>query len=226
MPPNNTPYPPNPAPQQPAPPPPAQPMPPGQPSGQFDSGQFDFIMSPQKPKKSLLPGGPKMRMILMVTGVAVVAIVLILIVLSMFSGGSSNTEQLVKVAQQQNEIIRISTEASKKAGGEKTKILATLTSSTITTDQKKVIDYLAKNKKKLKNKELTLLTSKKTDAELTAAAQNGRYDEVSSRIITTQLTDYQTMLQSSYTQVGPKGKEMLEQSFSNVSLILKDNKTL
>ncbi len=205
--------------------PPPAPNPQAPPTGQFDSSQFDFIMNPGKPQKpSLLPGGPKVKMIITGIVVATIVIILLAIILSLFSGSDSTTESLVKVAQQQNEIVRISADGTKKAGSEKAKKLATMTYMTVTTDQNTMIDYLARQKRKVKSKELGLLADKKTDGELSAAASNGRYDEVFTQIITEKLTEYQSSLKSSYDSVGAKGKEVTKKSYDNVTLILQDNK--
>ncbi len=203
------------------------PNPQAPPTGQFDSSQFDFIMNPQKPQKpSLLPGGPKARMIIVGLVIATIVIVLLAVILSLFSGSDSTTESLVKVAQQQNEIIRISEDATKKSSGEKTKKLATVTFMTVTTDQSTMINYLSKQKRKVKSKELALLTDKKTDSDLSAATSNGRYDEVFTEIILEKLAEYQTSLKSSYDNVGTQGKEVISKSYDNVTLIIQDNKTL
>lgn len=196
------------------------------PPGQLDSSQFDFIMNPQTPpKKSLIPGGPKVKMLLMGLGIATILVIVLAIAMSMFSTGDDTIKALVKISQQQNEIIRIAADGSKKAGNEKTKKLATITVSTVTTDQKNIINYLAKQKRKVKSKELTLLTNKKNDKELATATSNGRYDEVFTQILITLLSEYQTNLQNTHKTAGEKGKVILEKSFDNVTLILNDNKT-
>jgi len=78
-------------------------------------------------------------------------------------------------------------------------------------------------KRKVKPKELKLLTNKKTDAELAAASSNGRFDEVFTQIMLEELTEYQASLKSSYNSVGTKGKDVVNKSYENVTLILKDN---
>lgn len=194
------------------------------PTGQFDPSQFDFIMNPQQPqKKSLLPSDPKLKMIFLGLGVVSVAIILLIVIMNLFSGGNSSTESLVKITQQQNEIIRIATDGNRKAGSEKAKKLSTTTFLTVTTDQKALIDYLAKQKRKLKPSELSLLTDKKADKDLSDASSNGRYDEVFTQIMGEKLSKYQSSLKSSYGDTSKKGQEILNQSYNNVDLILKDN---
>lgn len=193
-------------------------------SESLDSQQFDFIMNPQTPpKKSLLPNDPKLKMLIIGLGVFTLVVLLFVVIFSIFGSKDSSTESLVKITQQQNEIIRIASAGTTKAGGEKAKKLAVVTSMTIKSDQNSLINYLAKQKRKIKDKELKLLTDKKTDQELTAASSNGRYDEVFTQIITEKLAEYQKSLETQYGSVGPKGKEVIKQSNDNVTLILKDN---
>ena len=193
-------------------------------SENLDSQQFDFIMNPQTPpKKSLLPNNPKLKMLIIGLGVVTLVVLLLVVIFSIFGSKDSSKESLVKIAQQQNEIIRIAGAGTTKAGGEKAKKLAVVTSMTMKSDQNSLINYLAKQKRKVKDKELVLLTDKKTDQELTAASSNGRYDEVFTQIITEKLAEYQKSLEAQYGSVGPKGKEVIKQSNDNVTLILKDN---
>lgn len=162
-------------------------------------------------------------MLIIGLGVFTLVVLLFVVIFSIFGSKDSSTESLVKITQQQNEIIRIASAGTTKAGGEKAKKLAVVTSMTIKSDQNSLINYLAKQKRKIKDKELKLLTDKKTDQELTAASSNGRYDEVFTQIITEKLAEYQKSLETQYGSVGPKGKEVIKQSNDNVTLILKDN---
>lgn len=200
-------------------PPSNQPIP-----GNINSGQFDFIMNPQTPpKKSFLPSNPKIKMLVIGLGIITIVVILLAVILSIFSSGDSSTETLVKISQQQNEIIRISNDGKTKAGGEKAKKLATMTNMTVTTDQSNLLNYLSKQKRKVKPKELKLLTDAKADKELVAASSNGRYDEVFTQIIIEKLNEYQKSLQGTFNNVGPKGKEVIKQSYDNTTLIIKDN---
>lgn len=204
---------------------PDYPQPSNQPPGQFNASQFDFIMNPNQPqKKSLLPGGPKQRLLLFIV-IGAVAITFFLVLMVIIMGGGGNTERVVILAQKQNEIIRIAGVGSSKAGGAEAQKLAALTSLTVTTDQKKTTDWLAKQKKKVNAKELSQTASSKTDNELSAAEQNGRFDEVFIQTLTTQLKDYQSSMESTYPSLGQTGKTLLEQNNKNVQLILGETKT-
>lgn len=203
--------------------PPQQPVGPT-PSGNFDGSQFDFIMNPGSPqKKSLLPGGPKAKMILVFGGIGAVILLFLIIILSVLSGGSSATDNLVVVAQKQNEVVRIADIGTKSAGSEKTKKLATMSKLVVASDQKIMIDYLSKEGTKVDSKRLALGANSKTDQELEAAESNGRFDEVFTQTMLTLLKEYQRSLRTGYEGLGKNGKQIIDQSYENVSLILEDN---
>jgi hypothetical protein len=195
------------------------------PNGEFNSSQFDFIMNNgQKQKKSLLPSGnPKQRLIILIVGGLSAVVLILVLFVAIFSGGSSGTDQVLALAQKQNEIIRISGTGNTKAGGTEAKKLAALTSSTIISDQKTTVAYLAKQGKKVSAKELARTANVTTDNELTAAERNGRFDEIFSRIMLEQLKDYKLSMQSSYASLGKTGRELLCRNDNHVTLILNDN---
>ena len=195
------------------------------PSGQFDSGQFDFIMNNgQKPKKGLLPSGsPKQRLLIIIIAAVVGLIAVVLIFVAIFSGGSSGTDQVVLLAKQQNEIIRVAGIGNTKAGGTEAKKLAAIVTSTITTDQTKTIAYLAQNGKKVKPKQLATSVNATTDSDLAAAERNGRFDEVFMRDLLQELKDYQAAMKTTYPSLGKTGQALLDQNNKNVVLILNDN---
>lgn len=180
-------------------------------------------MNPNAPqKRSLIPGGPKQRMVIFGVGIAIVIIVLLMVILSVVNSGSSATDDLVVLAQKQNEIARIAEIGSSKASGPAAKKLSALGYSTTTTDQKALVSYLAKNKRKVGDKELSRAQDKTIDNDLTAAESNGRFDEVFVEGMGKLMVEYQKSLQNSYQTVGSSGKQVLKTSFDNVTLILND----
>jgi hypothetical protein len=200
------------------------PQSPTPPSGNFDSSQYDFIMNPGTPqKKSLLPGGPKAKMAVLFGGIGLVVVLLLIIILSVLSGGSSATDNLVTVARKQNEVIRVADVGTKEATDETTMKLATMTQLVVTTDQKAMIDYLGKEGTKVDAKTLAIGTDTTIAKKLEAAESNGRFDETFTEIILTLLKDYQKSLRTGYEGLGKNGKQIIDQSYENVSLILEDN---
>lgn len=199
------------------------PLQPQQPE-QFNASEYDFILkSGAPPKKNFLIGGSQTKTIIAFLSIVIVLVIFAVIGFSMLNSNDSTTEPLVKITQQQNEIIRIANSSTGKAKSQKAIQLATVSSIAITTDQKALIAYLAKQKRKVTPKELILLKNKKADNILTTANNNGRYDDAFLQVMNELLTDYQKSLQASYNNVGKNGKEILSKSFDNVTLILSSN---
>ncbi len=195
------------------------------PSGQFDSSQFDFIMNAgQKSKRSLLPSGsPKQRLIMYIVLGLVGLLALVVLYALFFAGGDPNTEKIVSITKQQNEIIRIATLGNQKARSQDTKKLAALTVSTVSSDQKQTINYLGKLKRKINQKELNASANKKHDEALKAAEQNGRFDEAFEDTLLELINDYRADLQATQGNLGANGKELFDTNLRNASLILSDN---
>lgn len=196
-----------------------------QPDNKFNPQEYDFIVNPAKPpSKSFLTGKSQTKMIIIFLSLVILVIAVVLIGINMLTSNDSTTESLVKVTQQQNELIRISTSSISKTKTEKAKQLATVSSMVITTDQKTLLTYLTKQKRKVNQKELALTKNKKADEILTTASNNGRYDEAFIQVMTELLESYQKTLQTNYDSVNDKGKEILKSSFDNVTLIISNNK--
>lgn len=194
------------------------------PPGQFNSSQFDFIMNPQQQgKKSLLPSDPKTKLIYMVIGGGVGLVLLLFLIFGIFGGGGDPVDSLVDVAQQQNEIIRVSELASRDASGTQAQKLSAMVLSVVLTDQKNTVSYMSKNGKKVSAKDLALKQNKEADSQLSAAKQNGRFDEEYTQITLKYLQTYQQNLADVYPNLGEQGKEIIEQANDNVKLILQDN---
>ena len=193
-----------------------------QPPSQFNSNDYDFILKSNAPKKTFLIGGSQTKTIIIFLSIVFLLIGVVLIGITMFSNNNNPNEPLVKITQQQNEIIRIANSSNGKVRSSEAKQLATNSSLVITTDQKALIAYLAKQKRKVSQKELILTRNKKTDSLLTEADKNDRYDETFLQIMYELLNEYQKSLTASYNNVGKNGQEILSQSFNNVTLIISN----
>ncbi len=196
------------------------------PSGQFDSSQFDFIMnSGQNQKKGLipLPSDPKQKLLVLIVGGAVGLVLLLALFFSIFGGSSGPVEDLVSVAQQQTEILRISDEASRELNSTDAQKLSTLVLAVVSSDRTKTINYMKENGRKVDAKELALKQSADASQRLKNAQQNGQLNEVYSEIVLEYLQAYNSNLESIYPKLGENGKALIEQNATNVQLILKDN---
>jgi hypothetical protein len=88
--------------------------PPITPGGPQD--QYNFIMNPggPAPKKSLLPSDKKKKMLLFVGGGVTLLIVLLMLISILSNRPNDITDQLVTIAKQQNELIRIAENRHRK----------------------------------------------------------------------------------------------------------------
>jgi len=198
-------------------------MEPNQPQGH---DPYAFIMdTSHKPKRNLLPNqnSPKQRL-LVVGGGFVVLLVLLMIGFAIFSSTrSSGTKQLLGIAQTQNEIIRVSQIGVKDSRDSTTQAFSQSVSLSLTSSQKEVTDYLAKQGVKTKPKDLALKKSSATDATLETAGQASQFDQVFMATLTKQLTAYQKEVKTAYDQASNATlKKILQDSFNQVNTLLKN----
>jgi len=194
---------------------------------QFTPQQYDFIMGDQpKPKKPLIPmpsGGSSKTQRLIFVGIGVLVLLIIVIVFAslLSSKSKSGTENLVTVAAQQTEIVRVAKLGTTKAGSSAAKNLALTTQLTVNSQKNGVVKYLLSNKRKVNNKELSATKDIKTDTSLANAETNGRFDDTFVQIIRDLLAKYQASLKTAYSASGPKGKALLDQDYKDVSVLLE-----
>jgi hypothetical protein len=186
--------------------------------------QYDFIMNPatqQKKSKFSLPSGnsTKQRIFIVAGGLGVLLLVGFA-AMAIFGGGSNSKDNLTILAQQQNEIIRI-TEAAK----DEKAIRDTSTQHTIATialvvqsEQQQTIALLPK---KPNAKTLALKKNAKTDAVLVAATQNNTYDETLLNTLQTQLVAYQDQIKKTFDATkSSKEKDVLNSAYKSVGVLL------
>ena len=198
---------------------------PQQNSGNFNQQQYDFITNPaSKPKKSLfgLGGGNKMQRIAILLLIGFVLLtVLILAIALIFGGGSDARTELLRVAKQQNTILRLTSNALENSNNTSTRTLATTTEATMITDKGILVSQVAKSGK-VKDEVIAGSINEETEKKLTNAAQNGQYDAVFEGILRTELETYQQQLQAANAaSSGETTKNLLAQMFENSTTLSK-----
>ena len=186
--------------------------------------QYDFIMNPgsqQKKSKFGLPSGnsTKQRVLIVVGGIGI-SLIVGFVVMSLLGGGSSSKDNLTLLAQQQNEIIRITEEAlNGKSVRNNTTLQATSTIGlVIKSEQNQTVALFAK---KPNPKTLGLKKSAKTDAVLLAASQNNTYDETLLNTLQTQLKLYQQQLKLTFDSTkSDKEKIVINSAFKSTGILL------
>jgi hypothetical protein len=188
--------------------------------------QYNFIMNPDTgpQPKGLLPSGfnlgKKQLIILGVVGVILLGIIGTLLY-SLANSGPTNKDQLVGVALEQNELIRVSEVAIKEAKGTQARNLAMTTKLSVRSDQSSLVAALRAQGVKLNANQLRGGKKAENDRKLTEATQNNRFDEVYLDLIQKALVTYQRNLNTAYkTTVSPRLKETIKAQYQHASLII------
>jgi hypothetical protein len=197
-------------------------MPPSSNTPGSEPARYDFFMGEtQQPKvKVRLPGGFSLgRRLLVIIGGLVVLTILIVIVSFLF-GGSSNFTSFIAVAQDQNELVRVATEATGQTTEQPTQNLATSVQLSLTSAQQQLLTYLNTNGHTVSTKQLTATKDLKTDQQLTAAEAASTFDTVFSQVIVTNLQSYTQDLKTALSTAGPKGAALLKSDLTGAQLLL------
>lgn len=184
---------------------------------------YNFIFNTDsKKKRAGFPGGGSQRnrvLIVVLGAIGLITIVLIIMTL-LNSAGSANKDALLRAAQQQAEIIRISDMAAERAKGTSAKNLALTTNLSLQSDQKTLITTLKSQGVKVDAKQLALGKDPKTDVALTNAEQANRFDEVYVETVKQLLTEYQRTLKSAYESTDSKKlRDILSAQYENAGLL-------
>lgn len=184
-------------------------------------GGYDFLQAPTPQKSGFLTGNSRRKRMLIV-GIGVLLLIIIAsVMISVFQNANKpNTEQLLVVLQDQQEIIRIAEVGSSKAKGSDTLNYSTTVLQTVRSDQKSLLEALGKNFK-VSSKVLAAKQSKKTDEQLTAAEQTNRLDETVKEILEKHMKTYRTNLRTAYDgSSSKKAKDVLQAAFNNTGYFL------
>ena len=177
---------------------------------------YDFFLNPQKPpKRSSFSGilsGPSSTAIKLGMVACAVFLVLIILyfVLSLFSSG--NQTQLLVVAQDQNELIRVAnlaTTIGQSQSQQTTQNLAQSVALSLTTEQQQLLTFMASEGGKPSSKELSATKDTATDAELNNSIESSSFDVTFIGIMQSQLKSYQAALQSAFTSTNNLNEKLL-----------------
>lgn len=185
---------------------------------------YSFIMNPEKPpRKSWLPGGQSVIGRVLIALVGLLLIMVVFVVAKGLFGSSSDMSGFISLAQRQQEIIHLTTNAKEVEGlPENTKNFIVTADLSLANTQKDFLTYLSNNGTKVDIKVLNQTVNAQVDSELETAKGNGRYDEVFRAAVSEELNSYRQALQNTYNSTsGPKGKELLSSAFDESQLLLQ-----
>jgi len=197
------------------------PLPGGQNNGHTGHNPYEFIMSPNMPKRRVVGGNSFVMKIALLVGGAVLLMIVIAVVMSAL-GPKSVTPQLTAIAEQQQEIIRIATNAARQTSGTDTTNFVTNVALSVTSSQNTVVTYVTSHGTKLSTKVLALKQNSKTDSLLSSAANAGTYDSTVRSTLTDQLTSYEGELRKTYKATSNKKVQQLLQNCYNAASKLLD----
>ena len=198
--------------------------------GQSGHDPYGFIMNPQPPAKrptKLLPSGDSPLQRLAIFGGGLVVLIIIFAIVMSFIGksGQVGMDDVITVAQEQSELLRIATAAGEDTSSLATQNLASNLALSMQSAQNQTVAYLKENGHKVGTKTLALKRSTATDTTLQNAKEAGTYDSTFRGIVQTELTDYESSLTKAYrAKPGPKGEAMLQAQFNAAKLLETQSK--
>ena len=188
--------------------------------------QYDFIMNagPNQPLR-LYGGNPANTRLFIVFGGAILALILIWIFLSLLSKATSiNTTPILALAEQQNELSRISTDPSQRAFSQATQNFAITTELGLITDQQTFLSFLKKYGTNPSPQTLASTANPKTDNTLKEAQTTGSYDQTYLAIAQSQLNSYEQALKQAYaTAKNSNEKKMLNIAYAHAQLLIQQS---
>lgn len=184
---------------------------------------YDFIMAANhKPKKPILPRGnsKQSRIVIVVVGAVVLVAILAIVAALINRASSAGHDTLVLAAQEQTELIRISTIGVDKARDPGTKNLAVTAQLSLKSDQTALLSHV-----KVSPKELAFGKNTKTDIALTTAEQSNKFDEAFTAELKKELATYQKTLKTAYDEASSKKlKTTLSDNYTHANTLIGENK--
>jgi hypothetical protein len=205
-------------------------MPPQQPNSQqppapAHDSRYEFILSPDQPKRAglrLPKGGSKG--ILFLVGAAAVGLILLILMLNLFRGGGTNAAPFIRVAQEQQEMLRVIAAQETNLESQDAKNFVTNTDVSIASDQQEFNTLLSLNKIKLSKKQLALGQNQNTDTALENAASTSNLDQALVTELRKELTTYQASLRQAFNATdGPKTRAGINAMYENAALLIEQS---
>ena len=184
---------------------------------------YQFIVDSEQGKKRGLTtfGSSKQSRIFIVLGGLFALLVIGVIIASLISSAANaGKADLLKVAQKQAELVRVSKIGVDRAKGASAKNLATTVNLSLQSDQSTLVASLKAAGVKVSAKELALGKNPNTDTALTAAEQANKFDDVFIQTIQAQLIDYQRSLKTAFDKSDSKKlQQTLSTQFETAGLL-------
>lgn len=183
---------------------------------------YEFIVNPSAPAKpTRLAGAPKIVRIGIVLGIILIIFVLFMVIKGLLSGGG-NTQELIYVVQDQQEIIHLTTLADSEGSlSDSNSYFAATAKLSVATSQSALIKYMNINGHKITKKDLALAIDVQTDKDLKLAAAADTYNTKFHKVMQETLKNYQAELTAAYNKTsGKAGKALLKSDYQQAQILL------
>lgn len=193
--------------------------------GQQNPNPYEFILNPQKPSKQSpvkkFGGNRFILTIAILVGGALLLMIVATIILNAFAPKKVSPQQLISLAQTQNEIIRVSSSIEPTVRQQVTKNLAYTIELSVQSQQKQTLNLLGKNGVKVSAKQLALKQDATTDRKFTSAKATSTLDITYSQVIQQQLDDYANALKQIYSGGATSSeKDLTSTLYQQVQLLI------
>ncbi len=189
------------------------------------SNDYDFILNPQKNKPSRLPsGGSQNKRLLQVAIGGVGLLIIFVVIIALFSGSSSSPLiDFYKLAAKQNDMIAITTDATKNSQNTTTLNNAATIRAVLTSQNTQTTAILAKLGQKKPTKLIAKYADNKYVNQLQLAFNGGTYDATYDTLMTARLGDYAAAIQTTYTATKSTATQKQLRAFFDDSQALAQN---
>jgi hypothetical protein len=158
---------------------------------EIEKSPYDFFMEPPKQSRGGIGLGDASAKKFIFIVVAVIAFLGLLFgIMAMASKPTGNGPALTRIAQEQQEMIRVSADPAKNSHSDTVQNFAVTLQLGLTSAQQSTLAYMAKTGTKVSPKTLALGASAKTDQALASALAADTYDSTFESIMATSLNNY------------------------------------
>lgn len=196
---------------------------------QGPQSNYDFFLNAEKPpKRKLLPnlgGGSSLAVRAVVIAVLLFAVIIIVAIGISLFGGSGKQPKLLTVAQDQNELVRVATEATTTGQDQSTQTTLNFAESAmlgLTSDQLQLTNYMAAHGGKPSAGQLAATKNTSTDTTLSNSIASSSFNATFINIMQNQLKSYEADLQSAFQSANTTAeKQLLTNEYGNAKLLLQ-----
>ncbi len=191
---------------------------------------YDFFMNPEAkppPQNPIGKFGGNNSMAVRIAVVAVGAFILIIIISIAVAilGGSSSQPALIKVTQDQTELIRVANQVTQIGNEQASQTLNNFSQSaslSLVSAQTELLNFMATHGGKPDSKLLAQSKNSQTDASLSAAVAASNFNSTFKTVMKAQLTNYEADLQAAYADAKSSTlQQILNGDYNDATLLVK-----